>query len=83
MDLIDYLPKFIEALTKQLQQDHERWGDTWKQRPREGQEERAYARFDDYHDQFVNAGVPLPWLKIAGECLIGWVRENTDPETLK
>lgn len=74
--LSDYLPEFIDNLKNQLAQDQERWGDTWKQRPREGQEERAFARFRDYIDQYRNAGVLVPWLKIAGEALIAWVREN-------
>lgn len=75
--LLDYLPEFFKAITEQITKDNQRWGDTWKQRPREGQEDRAFARFNDYHDQFKNAGVPIPWMKIVGECLIAWVRENT------
>ena len=74
--LLDYLPEFVKALEAQLIQDQKRWGDTWKQRPREGQELRAKARFDDYFDQFKNTGAPIPWLKIVGEALIAWVRER-------
>ena len=74
--LTDYLPDFMKALTAQLEKDQKKWGDTWKQRPREGQEVRAFARFHDYEAQFVNAGNPVPWLKVAGEALIAWVREN-------
>lgn len=75
-NLVDYLPSFIEALKNQLADDYERWGDTWKSRPREGQELRVKARFDDYFDQFEFANIPVPWLKIVGEAMICWVREQ-------
>jgi len=74
--LIEYLPDFCKALTHQLTEDEKRWGDTWKQRGRDGQEERFISWLQDKIDQYRNAGVPLPWLKIAGEALIGWVRET-------
>ena len=77
-----FLPFFVAALSVQLQNDEKRWGDTWRQRPREGQEERAFARFQDYLDQWKNAATPVPWLKVAGEALICWVRENY-PEELE
>lgn len=73
---IDYLPAFVDALRAQLEADNARWGDTWKHRPVDGQEERAFARFQDYIDQHRNTGAPVPWLKIVGEALIAWVREN-------
>lgn len=76
--LIDYLPEFYKAIESRIAEDDKRWGDTWKQRPREGQELRVKARFDDYFDQFKNAGTPIPWLKIVGEALIAWVREQND-----
>lgn len=50
--LLDYLPEFVKALEGQITEDDKRWGDTWKQRPREGQELRIKARFDDYFSQF-------------------------------
>lgn len=74
--LLDYLPEFVEELTKQLEKDNERWGNTWKERPIEGQELRTKARFNDYFDQFENAESPIPWMKVAGGALICWVREN-------
>jgi hypothetical protein len=78
--LIDYLPQFVKALTEQLQSDEKRWGDTWKKRPVLGQQKRFFDKIKDYQDQFENGGTPVPWLKIAGECLIGWVRQNmSDP----
>ena len=76
--LLDYLPDFADALREQLERDQARWGDTWKLRPREGQELRGFARFHDYEDQFINGGKPIPWLKVAGEALIAWVREQEE-----
>ena len=80
--LIDYLGDFVTELTIQLNSDQRRWGDTWKYRPREGQEERIFIRYRDYYDQFINAGQPIPWLKVVGEAFIAWVREN-HPEALE
>lgn len=76
MKLPEFIDKFTEALEKQIAADQERWGDTWRYRPIEGQVDRMMARFKDYQDQHDHAGVPVPWLKIAGEALIGWVRDN-------
>lgn len=76
--LLGYFPQFIEALRSQLERDDTRWGDTWEQRTREGQEKRAQARFSDYFDQFRATGMPVPWLKIAGTAFICWVRELRD-----
>jgi hypothetical protein len=72
----DYLEEFCGALLARLQEDERRWGDTWLQRPPEGQEGRIEEHIKTYFDQFRNAGVPVPWMKIAGLALIGWVRES-------
>lgn len=74
--LLDYFEEFMKAFFVSLEDDQKRWGDTWKGRSREGQEQRVYARYRDYYDQFANAGVPIPWLKVCGEAFICWVREN-------
>ncbi len=78
--LVDYVPAFAEALTAQLKADAVRWGDTWEYRPRAGQEERTEDKFRDYFDQYHNAGIPVPWLKVAGAALICWVREQNAGE---
>ena len=75
-NLIEYVPKMVEELTAQLEKDQQRWGDTWKTRPVEGQEMRMFARFHDYEDQFKQTGAPVPYMKIIGEALICWVREK-------
>jgi len=86
--LLDFLPEVTEMLEGQLEKDQERWGDTWKHRPVEAeglwepQETRAFNRFFDYYDQWkYGMNVPIPWLKIMGECVIAIVREN-HPEEL-
>jgi hypothetical protein len=76
MKVTDFIPEFIEALTAQLISDETRWGDTWLIRTRAGQEERTIASFNNYFDQYLNAGVPVPWLKIIGNALICWLREQ-------
>ncbi len=78
MKLLDYMRVFTEDLEGQLEDDHKRWGDTWATRPRLGQEDRIAERLEAYIDQWRNAGVPVPWLKIAGLCLIARLREEDD-----
>lgn len=76
MKLWEFLPEFAKALEEQLKDDDKRWGDTWLERKRDGQEERTFYTYLDYFQQYKNAGIPVPWLKIAGGALICWVREN-------
>lgn len=76
MKLYDYIEEYFEECRKQIIADQERWGDTWKERPRAGQVDRMMARFADYEDQHHNGGQPFPWTKVFGESLIGWVRDN-------
>lgn len=89
----DFLDEFIEELRAQLMADERRWGDTWLKRPKKGQADRVYARIREYYwdarlaeklldmDKeepiFVDT---LPWLKITGEALIGWIRERYPEE---
>ena len=79
MKVIDFLFEFMDALALQLLEDEKKWGDTWLKRFPEGQEARIWEHIQTYFDQFFNAGVPIPWLKIAGLALIAWIRE-TNPE---
>lgn len=82
MKVTDFMNDFVEALTKQLEEDENRWGDTWIARTREGQELRTRVKFNDYYDQFVMKGIPVPWLKIVGNAMICWIREQ-HPEIWK
>jgi hypothetical protein len=76
MKLTDFIDDFAKALKEQIAEDEKRWGDTWRHRTIEGQVDRMMARFVDYQDQHNKGGVPMPWLKVAGEALIGWARDN-------
>lgn len=80
--LLDFLPEIVERITEQVKADQIRWGDTWKHRPIEGQEDRTFARYDDYYDQFLFGGVPIPWEKIIGGAIVCMVRE-AHPEELE
>jgi hypothetical protein len=86
--LTDYLPEFVDALKTQLDADQERWGDTWKKRgllyEGRSQEQRFFTWLSNIRDQHEEAGTPVPWLKVAGEALICWVRqeENSEEEFL-
>jgi hypothetical protein len=78
----DYLPEFAEALREQLEDDEDRWGNTWLHRPRKGQEHRVMdprdgsSSFRRYWDQWYFGDAPIPWLKVAGEALICWIRDQ-------
>jgi len=74
--LWDFMEEFVTVFTEQLKSDDKRWGNTWLERTRAGQEERTEKSFNDYFDQYENAGVPVPWMKIIGNAYICWVREN-------
>lgn len=74
--VIDYLPAFISALRVQLRLDELRWGNEWESRPKEGQEKRIFSRFADYYADFVIRHEPIPWTKVVGLALIGWIRDT-------
>ena len=73
---IDYIDEFTEALRNELIRAEGEWGDTWLRRPRLGQERRFMQWFMDMYDKFRNGGQRFRWEAIAGEALIGWVREQ-------
>lgn len=74
----DYMRAFVAALKEQLIADEKYWGNTWRKRIRQGHEARSYAEFNNYWDQYENAGVPIPWLKIVGNAMICWIRETQE-----
>jgi len=77
----DYLPEFLEALETQLKADQERWGDTWKNRPIEGQSERIRGTFNNYFDAELHGGEEVNWIKVAGNALIAWIRQQESKKT--
>lgn len=76
MKVEDFLYEFVEALKEQLDDDHTRWGDTWLHRSKGGQELRVKAVFDNYFDSWMYAGENVPWLKIVGNAMIAWIRDE-------
>lgn len=78
--ITDYLPEFMDALRKQLEDDEKRWGDTWKNRSIVGQDERTHEVFNNYWDQYFHGNTPVPYLKIAGNALICWIRTEMQKE---
>ena len=74
--LVDYFDEFCAEFRKSFLEDQGRWGNSWRDYTREGQEERIMARFKDYLEQFIHAEVPFPWFKIAGYALVAWAREK-------
>jgi len=82
MKVWDFLDEFMKAFKIQLENDDSRWGDTWLKRTRKGQEERTIKEFNDYFDKYLNVGTPIPWLKVIGNALICWIREQ-HPEIWK
>jgi len=79
-ELTDYFEEFASETLEHLQDDQARWGDTWKYRPRDGQEQRIRARYNDYFDAFEHGGTPVDWYKVVGNAFIAWVRENYPSE---
>ena len=82
MKVWDFLTEFMEAFKVQLESDDKQWGDTWLKRTRKGQEERTIKEFNDYFDKYLNGNQPIPWLKVIGNALINWIREQ-HPEIWK
>lgn len=70
----DFIVPFTAELWSQLLEDERRWGSEWLKRTREGQEYRIWNRISEYYSEFEEGGVPMPWLKIAGNAMIAWIR---------
>jgi hypothetical protein len=74
MILVDELQDTVQAVEVQLKEDDERYGDTWRKLPIEGQEERIFERFNEYLADFRENGTPIPWAKVIGNAHIAMVR---------
>lgn len=80
VNLIDEIRQTAEDLEIQLWDDEKRYGDTWKERGLVyngmNQETRFFYKMQDYFQDFMNEGTPMPWSKILGEAHICLVRER-------
>jgi hypothetical protein len=81
--LLAFLDEVFDIVRFQLEEDQKRWGNTWKYRTCEGQEERIFSRYRDYYDQYKNACIPIPWGKVIGEAVVAIVRLNHPEELIK
>lgn len=83
--ILDFLPEFFEAFTKQITEADERWGDEWLHRPViasqkfANQDDRIYGRFEEYYERAHEDDMLIDrstWLDIVGNSFIAWVRLN-------
>ena len=74
--LWEFLPELQEAMTKKLQEDDKRWGDTWIKRTRKGQDDRMIASTNNRFDRYLNGQQQIDYLAIIGDAFINWLREN-------
>jgi len=74
--LPEYFSEFSHELECQIIEDNKRWGDTWIKRGKEGQEDRFFDYVSQKLYEFEVENKPFPWLKVAGEAMIGYVREK-------
>jgi len=80
VNLIKELDFTFVDVEKQLIQDEERWGETWKERGlvhnEETQEVRWFYKMQEYFDAYIKDGQPIPWTKVMGEAHICLVRQK-------
>jgi septation ring formation regulator EzrA len=76
VNLIEELEETFEAVKQQLLEDEKRWGDTWKNRPIEGQTERIRTTFNNYFDRERYGGDDVDWAKVIGNAHIAMVRKR-------
>lgn len=78
--LIDELDFTFSDVEQQLINDEIRYGDTWKERGLvfngQSQEVRWFYKMQDYFEDYMNEGTPIPWKKVIGEAHIALVREK-------
>lgn len=72
----DYLDEFMYELRHDLLKGEAKWGDEWLYRSREGQEKRIINTIIDYYFNWQKRGGDFPWLAVAGNAMIAWIRDN-------
>lgn len=76
MKVWHFMAEFISALYERLKEDDIKWGNTWLERTRDGQESRIEEDIIGYFNEYHGSGTPIPWLKLVGVTMIGWIREQ-------
>jgi hypothetical protein len=78
VNLIDELDSTFVDVALQLKEDEKRYGDTWKERGLvyngQSQEERFFAKMQEYITNYRENGTSINWLKVIGEAHIAHVR---------
>jgi len=80
VNLIDELWETSQDVGDQLTMDEKRYGDTWKEKGLvyngQSQEERFFAKIQQYISDYRENGTSMPWLKVIGEAHIALVRKK-------
>lgn len=80
ISLHDELPETFSDVHDQLHNDELRYGDTWKERGLvwngQSQEQRWFLKMQEYYQDYIEEGIPIPWTKVIGEAHIAMVRER-------
>jgi len=80
VNLLDELRETMEDVEIQLHDDEKRYGDTWKEcglvYNGMNQETRWFYKMQNYFQDFMDFGIPIPWDKVIAEAHIAKVREK-------
>ena len=78
--LWEFIPELGMALTHQLHIDRHKFGDSW--RINQNWEATIFRNISFYYTEYLENGKAIPWLKVIGTALIGWIHSvyQVDPE---
>lgn len=74
--LTDFMDEFVPALIAHLKGKESHWGNTWLKRSRATLRTRLSAHLMDKCERSLNGDIPIDWLSVVGDAMIGWIREN-------
>ena len=71
------LSAFTDAVGELLADKEDKYPDeNWRYIPKLEFEQRVLQKIEGYAVMHEGARVPLPWIKMAAYCLLGWVKET-------
>lgn len=74
-NLTEYFEKeFVPKMLKQMEEDQKKHGNTWLERPRNGQEQRIFLNIEQYFENYLAERDAMPWLKVVGLAVIAQSR---------